>query len=407
MELSENMIKLLENAKRLYQLKKSQSLPEYKRYIFTDLLNSTAKLTSIYGSRGIGKTTLLMQLLNSSEFTSSSKLYISCDHSMFQGVSLFDFVDEFSKRGGEIICIDEVHEAVNFEQELKSIYDFLDVKVYFTGSSALHLTSADFARRYSMYHLYPLSFKEYLELKFDIVLKSYSFEEMLKNHEDIVNEILSSLTNKKILMHYDEFLKVGAYPFYFEDKTKYVDRINETINTILHIDLSKIFSIQPDKIDTLKKLLLAICVSKPLEFTVESLAKKVGITKTTLYKYIEYLGDAELINHITHEGKRFAAIRKADKLYLANTNLFEALCVNQEVGTLRETYFVSNISTHHKLHYLDRGDFLVDEKYTVEIGGKNKSFAQIKDIKNSYIFSDDIESGFSNRVPLWLVGFLY
>jgi len=401
------MIKLLENAKRLYKLKINQVLPNYKRYIFDNLKNSTAKLTSIYGSRGIGKTTLLMQLLHNSELPISSKLYISCDHSMFQGVSLFDFVDEFSKRGGELICIDEVHEALNFEQELKSIYDFLDIKVYFTGSSALHLTSADFARRYSMYHLYPLSFKEYLELSFGISLKSYSFESILLNHEKIVDEIFLTLPNKKILKFYDEFLKIGAYPFYFEDETKYVDRINETINTILHVDLSKIFSIQPDKIDTLKKLLLTICVSKPLEFTIESLSKKVGITKVTLYKYIEYLGNAELIKHITHEGKRFASIRKSDKLYLANTNLFEALCVNQDIGTLRETYFVSNISTNHKLHYLDKGDFLVDEKYTIEIGGKNKSFNQIKDIKNSYIFSDDIESGFSNKVPLWLAGFLY
>ncbi|MDQ1339984.1 MAG: uncharacterized protein QG567_1140, partial [Campylobacterota bacterium] len=145
---------LLENAKRLYALKANQHLPSYKRYIFDDLQNSTAKITAVYGSRGIGKTTTLMQILQSSPLPFSSKLYISCDHAMFYGVSLFDFVDEFSKRGGELICIDEVHEAANFEKELKSIYDFLSVKVYFTGSSALHLTSPDFARRYSMYHLY-------------------------------------------------------------------------------------------------------------------------------------------------------------------------------------------------------------------------------------------------------------
>ena len=401
------MIKLLENAKRLYTLKQNQTLPTYKRYLYKNLIDSTAKLTAVYGSRGIGKTTLMMQLLNESTIANSSKIYISCDHSMFQGVSLFDFVDEFSKRGGELICIDEVHEATNFEQELKSIYDFLDIKVYFTGSSALHLTSPDFTRRYSMYHLYPLSFKEYLELTFDISIPSYTLEEILTNHENIVPTILKTLPNKKILKFYDEFLKVGAYPFYFEDKTKYIDRINETINTILHTDLSKLFSIQADKIDTLKKLLITICVLKPLEMSIEKLASTVGITKATLYKYIEYLGDAELINHITHEGKRFKAIRKSDKLYLANTNLFEALCINQEIGTLRETYFESHVKTHHQIYYVDKGDFLIDEKYTVEIGGKNKSFNQIKDIQNSFVISDDIEIGYANKVPLWLVGFLY
>ncbi|MFA6195688.1 MAG: AAA family ATPase [Sulfurimonas sp.] len=401
------MLQLLENAKRLYFLKVNQKLPKYKRYIFENLKNSTAKITAIYGSRGIGKTTTLMQILQSSSLKQSSKLYISCDHAMFQGVSLFDFVDEFSKRGGELICIDEVHEATNFEKELKSIYDFLDIKVYFTGSSALHLSSPDFARRYSMYHLYPLSLKEYLELEMNLSLKSYSLQEILTNHENIANEILSSLSDKKIIKHFNAFVKAGVYPFYFEDKTKYIDRIIETINTILHTDLSKLFSIQPDKIDTLKKLLLTICVSKPLEFSIDKLASTVGITKATLYKYIAYLDDAELIKQITHEAKRFANIRKSDKLYLANPNLFEALCLNKEIGTLRETYFVSQVCTHHSLHYLDKGDFLIDEKYIVEIGGKDKSFSQIKDIENSFVVADDIEVGFGNKIPLWLFGFLY
>ena len=401
------MLAILENAKRLYTLKVNQKLPRYKRYIFDDLKNSTAKPTAIYGSRGIGKTTTLMQILQSSPLKQNAKLYISCDHAMFGGVSLFEFVDEFSKRGGELICIDEVHEASNFEQELKSIYDFLDVKVYFTGSSALHLTSPDFARRYSMYHLYPLSLKEYLELSQNVTLKSYTLDEILGNHENIVSEILGNLEDKKIIKHFNEFLKVGVYPFYFEDKSKYVDRMIETINTVLHTDLTKLFSIQADKIDTLKKLLLTICVSEPLEFSIEKLALKIGITKATLYKYIEYLDDAELVKKITHEGKRFASIRKSDKLYLANPNLFEALCQNKEIGTLRETYFVSQVSSFCTLHYLDKGDFLIDEKFTVEIGGKDKGFSQIKDIKNSFVVADDIEVGFGNKIPLWLFGFLY
>jgi len=401
------MLERLENAKRLYLLKLQQKLPSYKRYVFENVMHSPAKITAVYGSRGIGKTTLLMQVLYDSPYKQESKLYISCDHAMFQDVSLFDFVDEFSKRGGEIICIDEIHEAKNFERELKSIYDFLDIKIFFTGSSALHLTSPDFARRYSMYHLYPLSFREYLELSLGVVLPSYSLSELFENHENLAHELINALPDKKIIKLYDTFLKVGAYPFYFEDKTKYVDRMIETLNTVLHTDLSKLFMIQPDKIDTLKKLLLAICVSKPLEFTIDKLATTVGITKTTLYKYIEYLSDAELIRHITHEGKRFNAIRKSDKLYLAHTNLFEALCANSEKGTIRETFFTSNLCVKHTLHYLDKGDFLIDETYTVEIGGKRKSFEQIKDVPHSYIIADDIEIGFGNKIPLWMMGFIY
>lgn len=401
------MINKLTNSKRLYQLKLKQTLPAYKRYLFASLAKSQAKITAIYGSRGIGKTTLLMQLLQESDLPQQSKLYISCDHASFTDISLFDFVDEFSKRGGEIIAIDEIHEARNFEQELKSIYDFLDIKVIFTGSSALHLTSPDFARRYSMYHLYPLSLREYLELVFNIKLDSYQLNEICSDHEELASSIIQLLPNKKPLKYFDEFMDIGNYPFYFEDPYKYTDRITETINTILHTDLSKIFSIQPDKIDTLKKLLLTVCVSKPLELSIEKLASRVGISKSTLYKYISYLSDAELLRHITHEGKRFAAIRKPDKLYLANTNLFNALCINSDIGTKRETFFASMLAVHHTLHYVQKGDFLVNEKYTVEIGGKNKGYEQIKDIPNAFIAADNIEIGFANKIPLWLFGFLY
>ena len=399
------MQEILSNAKRLYRLKNNQSLPKFRRYIFDDLENSTAKLTSIYGSRGVGKTTLLMQLLDQSKV--EDKLYISCDHPMFYGVSLFDFVDEYSKRGGELICIDEVHEAKNYEQELKSIYDFLDIKVYFTGSSAIALRSPDFARRYSMYHLYPLSFREFLELTQDVTLKSYALEEVLNSHERVSNDIINALQDKKIIKYFDMFLDVGAYPFYFEDKSRYIDRINDTINKILHIDLSKIYSIQPDKVDTLKKILLTVCISKPFEFNIEKLAQIAGITKATLYKYLHYLHDAELITLISNEAKRFANVRKADKLYLSNPNLFNALCNRSEKGTIRETFFVSQVKADHSVYYANKGDFLVDERYSVEVGGKNKSFKQVKDLPNSYVVADDIEVGHGNKIPLWLFGFLY
>ena len=397
----------LKNAKRLSVFKQNQTLPKYKRFIYHDIFNSTSKIIGIYGSRGIGKTTLMLQILKNIKLHSSKKLYISCDHPMMKGVSLFDFVDEFVKRGGELIVIDEIHEADDFQSHLKSIYDFLEVKVIFSGSSAIEITNADFARRYSMYRMPIFSFREYLELTQKIKLKSYKLEDIIENHEIIVYDIMEKLVDKKILKLYDEFISVGVYPFYFEDKSKYLDRINETIDTVLYKDLGRLFSIQADKIDILKKLLLTICVSKPLELSIEKLATTVGITKITLYKYIKYLGKAELIHHISHEAKRFKAIRKPDKLYLGNTNLFSALCSNQEIGTIRESFFVSMLLSFYRLDYIEKGDFLIDEKFTVEIGGGNKGFNQIKDIPNSFLALDDIEIGFDRKIPLWLFGFLY
>jgi predicted AAA+ superfamily ATPase len=398
---------ILNNAKRLYQLKLNQILPLYTRYIHNELLNSTAKITGIYGARGVGKTTILMQMLKKLDFEPSAKLYISWDYSIFKDIKLFDFVDEFSKRGGEVLVVDEIHEAKDFQEELKSIYDFLDVKVYFSSSSAVSITNPDFARRYSMYHLNNLSFREFLELTQNISLKKYTLEHILTNHENIVPTIFENLKEKKIFKYFDKFKDIGVYPYYFEDKTKYIDRINDTIDTILHKDLTKIFNIQPDKIDTLKKLLVTICVSKPLEISIDKLASRVGITKTTLYNYIHYLDKAELITHISHEAKRFKNIKKADKLYLNNTNLFNALCSDVESGTIREVFFVNMLKPFYSVYYSDIGDFIVGEKYIFEVGGKNKSYKQIKDVKNSFVVADDIEVGFDSKIPLWLFGFLY
>ena len=395
----------LEIAKRFYRLKRNQKLPQYKRGLFDSLLHSKAKITGLYGSRGVGKTTLLLQVLE--HIDTKEKLYISCDHPMFYEISLFDFVDTFAKYGGEVIIIDEIHKISDFQTQLKLIYDFLEIKLFFSGSSAVEITNADFSRRYSMYHLPLLSLKEFLELREGISLKSYTLEEILKDHEKIADEIIDMLPNKKILKFFDEFLKVGAYPFYFEDEAKYIDRVQENINTILYSDLVNVVKIESSKIVALKKLLLNICVSNPFEMSLEKLAKIVGITKPTLYKYIEYLSRAELVHHIMHEAKRFKNLQKPDKLYLNNSNLLCALCIDSNKGTIRETFFVSMLYKRHRLNYTTTGDFLVDERYVFEIGGKKKSFKQIKEVPDSFIVADDLEVGFGNKIPLWLFGFLY
>ena len=401
------MQNILESAVRFYRLKQNQKLPLYKRFLYKDLIASKAKITGLYGSRGVGKTTILLQILKDISYEDNEKLYISCDHPMFLNISLFDFVDEFSKFGGEVIVIDEIHKIKDFQTQIKLIYDFLDIKVYFSGSSAVELTNADFTRRYSMYHLPILSFREYLEISQNIALLSYSLEDILNNHQNIANTIIDSLENRKILKYFKQFIDVGIYPYYFEDETKYIDRVSENINTILYTDLVNVVNIDSSKINILKKLLLTICVSNPLETSLDKLSSLVGITKPTLYKYIDYLGRAELIHHITYEAKRFKNIKKQDKLYINNTNLFQALYLNSNIGNIRETFFVSMLYKKYLLNYVDRGDFLVDEKFTFEIGGKNKSFNQIQDIPNSFVVADNIEIGFKNKIPLWLFGFLY
>jgi len=398
---------LLNNVKRLSYIKLNKKLPKYRRFLFDEVLQSQDNIVGIYGSRGVGKTTLMLQVARELNLEYDELLYLSCDYPPFQGVSLFDFVDYFQSLGGKCIIIDEIHEAHNFEQHLKSIYDFFDIKIIFSGSSAIKLTNPSFARRYAMKKLPILSLREFLELKYNLQLPFFGLEETVNNHENISYRVLDQLKKQKILKEFKDYLKEGAYPFYFESDKPYFQKIIDSINTVLHSDIALLYSVPPEKISILKKLLATICVSKPLELSIEKLAKTVGVSRATLYKYIEYLHRAELLRHITYEAKRFKNVQKPDKLYLSNTNLCDALCMQSDIGSRREIFFANQISFAHSIYYIDRGDFLVNEKYTFEIGGKNKSFKQIKDIPNSFVVADDIEVGFGNRIPLWLFGFLY
>ncbi|WP_201353066.1 ATP-binding protein [Hydrogenimonas urashimensis] len=400
-------MEVFESLRKVSYHKLKQKLPEYRRFLYRNILESDSRIVGIYGARGVGKTTLMLQVAQTLDYAPDELLYLSCDHPLFTEVSLYAFVEYFYEHGGKCILIDEIHEAKNFEREMKAVYDFLKIKVIFSGSSAVKITNASFARRYAMFHLPALSLREYMEMALKMSFDAYPLEKILQKHTVIADAVNRELGERKILKLYRDYLDHGAYPYYFDDPESYYQKMVDSINTALYTDIALLYGVPAEKVTLLKKLLLTICVSKPLELSIEKLSKRVGVSKATLYKYIDYLHRAELLKHITHEAKRFKSMQKPDKLYLAHPNLFNALCKQSDIGTLRETFFAFSLSYGHSIHYLDRGDFLIDENITFEIGGRNKSFEQIKEVHNAFVAADDIEIGFKNRIPLWLFGFLY
>ena len=377
---------------------------KYKRYFHN--LNLDKKLVGIIGARGVGKTTFLIQYLKELDLPFSKKLYISAD--IITIPSLYEVAEAFSKEDGKVLIIDEIHKYKNFELELKKIYDILDLKVIFSGSSALKLDNAkaDLSRRAIVYEVEGLSFREFIELNENIILPKFTLEDILKNHQDIAYELLDKFN---LTLNYKEYVKNGYYPFYFEDKDDYLIRLNETINTVIEVDIPSIFPIEYDSINNLKKLVRLICTSHPYTPNLKELLVKLDMQDNYkgLYRFLEYLNRAKVFNIIRAKTKGDNIFTKPDKIFLNNTNLHFAYCDAYNIGTSREVFFSSMLKVKHNLAIPKKGDFLVDDKYLFEIGGKNKSFKQIKDIKDSFVVADDVEIGIGDKIPLWLFGFLY
>lgn len=378
---------------------------KYKRY-FYHTINFDDKLVGILGNRGVGKTTVIIQYLNSLDIPKSKILYFSADSIITSSFSLYDIADEFFKSGGKILAIDEIHKYKDFEKELKEIYDFLDLKVIFSGSSALQLEhkKADLSRRAVLYRVKGLSFREFLELKLGIEFRSYTLDEIMSNHIDIADNILKEI---KPFEYFKEYLQYGYFPYYFENNDTYNIKLEETVNTVIESDLPIIFNIEPQNIQKLKQLVSLICSFKPYELNITNLSKKIGINRNTLYQYIYYLVLGNIFSSLKAKTKGDNIFSKPQKLYLNNPNLSFSYCQTNEIGTIREQFFLNMVSQSHDVSYPKIGDFLINEKYTFEVGGKDKNFNQIKDVSNSFVAADDIQIGFSNKLPLWLFGFLY
>jgi predicted AAA+ superfamily ATPase len=390
----------------LYAQIMTRPLPSWKRYLLTQL-NRNERLIGIIGARGVGKTTLMLQLIQQHPNYLNDALYISLDSLLVSNIDLFELAAQFEREGGKLLVLDEVHHYKNFERTLKTIYDSLSIQVIFSGSSALHLehSKADLSRRAVMHHLSGLSFREYLNLTQAQAFQPYSLSEICDHHQQITHDICQKLRPLSFFKHY---LKQGYYPYFMESEDSYALKLSQTIALAIDLDLAKLFNIDQDKLASLKKMMVMLCQAKPQEVNISKLAAAIGVSRNSVYTYLNYLEQAELIRGVWGEGKNTAMMAKPEKLYLANTNSFFALCNQPDSGTVRETFFVSQLSQKHELRYPNKADFLVDGEKVFEVGGESKTSRQINDASHpAYLAIDDIEHGRGKRIPLWLFGFLY
>ena len=390
--------------KFLRLLTSTEEIP--KRYLYEDI-DWQERLIIIKGQRGTGKTTLVLQHIKSSFKELDETLYVSLDDIYFSTHTLSGFVEDFVTDGGKYLFIDEAHRYKKWSLELKNIYDFYpELHLVITGSSALsfYISSADLGRRAAVYDLPELSFREYLNFTRNTKFEAYKLEDLLNNHEQLAYAINSKIKSVKL---FREYLHTGAYPFILEGKNKYFEKLETTLNTVIDSDIPAIENITFESRRKLKKLLLMIATSSPFKVNISELSRKLETTRDILSKYLDLLNQAGIIKLLTTKGIGYTVIRKPDKIYLSNPNLMYSINENADTGTIRETFFLNQLSNNHQVAYPKWGDFIVEGKYIFEIGGKSKTFDQIKNLENAFLAVDDTEYGHKNKIPLWLFGFLY
>ncbi|HKK81806.1 MAG TPA: ATP-binding protein [Prolixibacteraceae bacterium] len=398
------------NSDRLYtwsyqQIKRTNNT--FKRYLY-ERIDWNNRLNIIIGMRGTGKTTMMLQYAKEELPFDESTIYISLDDIYFTDNHLVEFAEEFVKRGGKYLLIDEAQKYPNWSKEVKMIFDnFPELKMIISGSSAIEILKGegDLSRRAIIYELHGLSLREHINLKYNMEFTHFTLNEIITKPTPLSISISESIKPIKI---FEEYLQNGYYPFSLNDENNFSQLMMQVINVVLEIDIPSVNNIDYNAVLKMKKLLGIIAKSVPFKPNVTKLANQLSLSRETLLKYFTLLTKADVISTIYSSTKGISALNKPEKIYLQNPNLAHLLSSqNANTGNMRETFFLNQLQINHQVEYPPKGDFLIDKAFTFEVGGKNKSTQQIKDVPDAYIAADNIEIAVGNKIPLWLFGFMY
>ena len=372
-------------------------------------INWNQQLVSIRGSRGVGKTTLMRQYVKLHYGEKAGEaLYCVMDSMYFTNHALIDTAERFHLQGGKHLFLDEVHKYPTWSKELKEIIDLWpDMKVTFTGSSLLQILNADadLSRRVLSYDMYGLSFREYLRFYKSIELPVHTLQEILTNADAICDSVNAVCTPQPL---FEEYLREGYYPFFDGNREEYYSRIENVVSFIIEQELTQFCNVEPAYTRKLKAMMLFLANNLPYDVSIAKLSSYLEINKNTVLSYLSSMNRAELLHLLYTDNKSVGKMQKPDKIYIHNPNMLCALAAEQNIGTLRECFVVNQLSVGHTVEYgKTKGDFLIDGKITVEVGGKDKSFDQIADLPNSYILADSMEFPIGKKLPIWLMGMMY
>lgn len=376
------------------------------RRTLMDEIDWNDRLIGIKGTRGVGKTTFLLQYAQENfESTDRRCLYINMNNFYFQGCGIDDFAKQFVEQGGKVLLIDQVFKQPNWSEELRRCHDrFPELKVIFTGSSVMRLKeeNPELNGIVKSYNLRGFSFREFLNLKTNNQFTPYTLDEILTNHEYIIKQILPKASPAKYFMDY---IHHGFYPFFLENRN-FSENLLKTMNMMTEVDILLIKQIELKYLTKIKKLFYLLATEGQCAPNISNLAHEIHTSRATVMNYIKYLADARLINIIYPMGQDFP--KKPSKVMMHNTNLQYVIYPNKaDSQDLMETFFVNCMWKDHTVNQAGKDRFYL-------VGGKQKfRICDAKSEHKIHYSSDTVyaryntEVGQDNRIPLWLFGFLY
>lgn len=369
-----------------------------------DEIDWNDRLIGIKGSRGVGKTTFLLDYARE-HFGADNKecLYINLNHFYFTERTLVDFASEFRAKGGKVLLIDQVFKYSGWSKELRYCYDnFTDLKIIFSGSSVMRLKeeNPDLSGKVVSYNLRGFSFREFFNLMSGNSFPAYTFEEILVGHQEIAKGICSV---GKPMAYFQDYLHHGFYPFFLE-KRNFSENLLKTMNMMVEVDILLIKQIELKYLSKIKKLLYMLAVDGPKAPNVSQLANDIQTSRATVMNYIKYLADARLINMVYPKGEEFP--KKPSKIMMHNSNLMYSIYpVKVEELDVLDTFFANSLWKDHKVNKGDKNmSFLVDDVMPFKICPEGM---KIKNNPGVTYALHKAEIGRGNQIPLWMFGFLY
>lgn len=372
------------------------------RELYNDI-DWSQRLIGIKGFRGVGKTTFLLGYIRNNFGNSRECLYVNLNDFYFAKRRIFSFADEFYKRGGKILILDQIHKYEDWSKELRQCYDELpDLRIIFSSSPVLRILEGndDLKDIAKIYHLEGLSFREFLNYKTGQNYPKLTLEEILTHHREIAPKIINQV---RPLAYFPEYLKSGFYPYFIKNPEFYSETLLRHVNLALEIDVTYLNQIELKYLPKLRKLLQLIGGQTPFSPNVSKISAEIETSRATVLNYLRYLKNARLINMLFSNGTN-GQLQKPDQVYLHNTNLLHIVAPeNINNRNLRMTFFYNQVGYQHKVTSSHDLDFKVNDKYDFGVGGK---YTQAEG-ENRFAAADMLEIGEGNVIPLWFFGFLY